>query len=193
MDRDSSGVKEEDSSNLMINSSSLACNSHDYETMRPIVLASWRLGSQSAAKNDENSGIVVESRVLREIIPIPYSRARLVYHSGRARGYLSTIELRLTPSSIPATLKTIQLRITIEGVLFVKTFEADPNLKFTYSWRRLNIYRQRVYGTTTAVVKVGYNYEDCQETIWNVQTTKISGQDLTVSDIGGWDLDIHHR
>ena len=66
---------------------------------------------------------------------------KLVYHSGRARGYLSTIELRLTPEVIPKTLKTISLRITIEGVLFEKTFEADPDLKYTYSWNRLNIYR----------------------------------------------------
>lgn len=57
----------------------------------------------------------------------------------------------------------------------------------------MNIYRQRVYGTTTAVVKVGYEYEDCPQVIWNVQTTKISGQDLTVSDVGGWDINIHHR
>ena len=101
--------------------------------------------------------------------------------------------MRLTPEVIPDTLKAIQLRITIEGVLFEKTFEADPNLKYTYSWKRLNIYRQRVYGTTTAVVKVGYTYEDCHETIWDVQTTKITGQDLSVSDVGGWDVDIHHR
>jgi len=155
-------------------------------------MASWRLGSQTTASGDK-SGIVVESRVIREVIPIPNSRLSLVYHSGRARGYLSTIELRLTPEKIPTSLKTIQLRITIEGVLFEKTFEADPNLKYTYSWKRLNIYRQRVYGTTTAVVKVGYTYDGCDKTVWNVQATKISGQDLTVSDVGGWDLNLHHR
>ena len=106
---------------------------------------------------------------------------------------MSTIELRLTPEIIPSTLASIHLRITIEGVLFEKSFEADPNLKYTYSWNRLNIYRQRVYGTTTAIVKVGYVYSDCHKIIWDVQTTKITGQDLTVSDIGNWDVDIHHR
>ena len=49
----------------------------------------------------------------------------------------------------------IHLKITIEGDLFQKTFEADPNLKYTYAWRGVNVYRQRVYGTTTALVKVG--------------------------------------
>ena len=38
--------------------------------------------------------------------------------------------------------------------MFEKTFEADPNLKYTYAWRGVNVYRQRVYGTTTALVKV---------------------------------------
>ena len=170
------------------------CTSHDYDSMKPIVMAMWKLGSHSASRAvADQSGIIAESRILQEILPIPNSRVKLVYHSGRARGYLSAIELRLTPNSIPSSLKTIKLRITIEGVLFEKTFEADPNLKYTYAWKRLNIYRQRVYGTTTAVVKVGYTYEDCPHTIWNIQTTKISGQDLTVSDVGGWDLNIHHR
>ena len=40
---------------------------------------------------------------------------------------------------------------------------------------------------------MGYSYEDCTDIIWDVQTTKITGQDLTVSDVGGWDVDIHHR
>ena len=92
------------------------------------------------------SGIITETRVLQEVLLIPNAEVKLVYHSGRARGYLSTIELRLTPEVIPATLKAIQLRITIEGVLFEKTFEADPNLKYTFSWKRMNIYKQRVYG-----------------------------------------------
>ena len=42
-------------------------------------------------------------------------------------------------------------------------------------------------------MKVGYEYEGCSLIIWNVQSTRISGQDLSVSNIGGWDLDIHHR
>ena len=41
--------------------------------------------------------------------------------------------------------------------------------------------------------QVGYTYDGCDKTVWNVQATKISGQDLTVSDVGGWDLNLHHR
>jgi len=54
-------------------------------------------------------------------------------------------------------------------------------------------FRQRVYGVTTAVVKVGYEYWNCSSVIWNVQTTKLSGHDMGISEVGGWNLDIHHR
>ncbi len=36
----------------------------------------------------------------------------------------------------------VHLKITIEGVVHEKVFEADPNIRYTYSWDRLNEYRQ---------------------------------------------------
>lgn len=57
----------------------------------------------------------------------------------------------------------------------------------------IQFYRQRVYGVTTATVKVGYEYSTCPDVLWEVQTTKLSGHDMSISDIGGWNLDIHHR
>ena len=116
-----------------------------------------------------------------------------MYHSSRVQGYLSTIQLQLTGEKIPGSLKRVHLRITIEGVLFEKIFEADPDIKYTYAWNRLNVYRQRVYGVTTAIVKVGYEYSNCASVIWEVQSTTLSGHDMSISDIGGWNLDIHHR
>ncbi|GFV84131.1 teneurin-m [Trichonephila clavipes] len=40
---------------------------------------------------------------------------------------------------------------------------------------------------------VGYEYRSCPKIIWEVQTTQVSGHDMSVSDIGGWNLDIHHK
>lgn len=167
------------------------CISHDYDSMKPIVLATWKHGFQGSSP--DQSAILAESQVLQESIKIPGSSLNLVYHSSKATGYLSTIELQLTPEDVPIALQLIHLRISIEGILFEKTFEADPSIKFTYSWNRLNIYKQKVYGVTTAVVKVGYQYNDCQSIIWDIQTTKLSGHDVSISQIGGWNLDIHHR
>ena len=168
-----------------------SCEDHDFENIRPIVIASAKFGIRSL--ETDKSAIIAETQSLFETLAVPGSVTRLVYSSPRSRGYLSTIQLQLTPEAVPATLSKIYLRITIEGELFEKIFEADPNLKYTYSWKGINVYRQRVYGTTTALVKVGYEYESCDTIIWNVQSTRISGQDLSVSNIGGWDLDIHHR
>jgi hypothetical protein len=50
-----------------------------------------------------------------------------------------------------------------------------------------------VYGITTALIKVGYQYAGCSETLWDVQSTKLSGYDMSISEISGWNLDIHHR
>ncbi|XP_055530573.1 teneurin-m isoform X3 [Wyeomyia smithii] len=167
------------------------CFSHDYDSMKPVVLATWKHGFQGACP--DRSAILAESQVVQESLSIPGTGLNLVYHSSRAAGYLSTIKLQLTPDTVPQTLKLIHLRITIEGILFERIFEADPGIKFTYPWNRLNIYRQRVYGITTAVVKVGYQYTDCKDVIWDVQTTKLSGHDMSISEVGGWNLDIHHR
>lgn len=168
-----------------------ACDIHDYDRMKPVVLATWKHGFQGACP--DKSAILAESQVIQESLQIPGTGLNLVYHSSRAAGYLSTIQLQLTPENIPQTLKLIHLRITIEGILFEKIFEADPVIKFTYAWNRLNVYRQRVYGVTTAMVKVGYEYSDCKDIIWDVQTTKLSGHDMSISEVGGWNLDIHHR
>ncbi|XP_035708479.1 teneurin-m isoform X4 [Folsomia candida] len=168
-----------------------SCEAHDYEGMRPVVLATWKHGFQGNCPG--TSAILIESQVVQESIKIPGSGIYLMYHSSRGTGYLSTIQLQLTPETVTTALKRIHLRITIEGVLFEKTFEADPGIKFTYAWNRLNVYRQRVYGVTTAVVKVGFEYENCGQVIWDVQSTTLSGHDMGISDIGGWNLDVHHR
>ncbi|XP_045480143.1 teneurin-m isoform X2 [Harmonia axyridis] len=167
------------------------CIIHNYDVMKPVVLATWKHEFQGACP--DKSSILAESQVVQESLPIPGTGLNLVYHSSRAAGYVSTIQLQLTPEIVPPSLKLIHLRITIEGILFEKTFEADPVIKYTYSWNRNNVYRQRVYGVTTAIVKVGYEYTDCKDVIWDVQTTKLSGLDMSISDIGGWNLDIHHR
>ncbi|XP_057653225.1 teneurin-m isoform X11 [Diorhabda carinulata] len=167
------------------------CSSHDYDTMKPVVLATWKHGFQGACP--DKSAILAESQVVQESLRIPGTGLNLVYQSSRAAGYLSTIQLQLTPEIVPADLKLIHLRITIEGILFEKVFEADPVIKFTYAWNRLNVYRQRVYGVTNAIVKVGYEYNNCKDIIWDVQTTKLSGHDMSISEVGGWNLDIHHR
>ena len=143
------------------------------------------------------SEVVLESRVLQETFPVPDTEGRvnLVYSSAKSRGYRSTLDLRLTPpgASLPATLTRVLLHISVEGSLTERVFEADPDLGYTHAWKRVNVYHRTVYGTTTAVVRVGYVYSDCAETVWVVRTARILGEELAASAIGGWNFDVHHR
>ena len=131
-----------------------ACPAHNYHTMQPIALAAWQTGSPG--RTPAQSALLAESQAVQEVLAIPGSDIRLVYHSSRAKGYYSTIQLQLTPAVLPPSLTRVHLSISIEGVQEERLFEADPNLRHTYAWDRLNIYRQRVYGVTTATIKVEF-------------------------------------
>ena len=168
------------------------CPDHDYGRVTPIVLATWQTRYSGTSGLARVSSVLAESQVVQEAVTIPGADIRLMYHSSRAKGYYSTIQLQLTPETVPDTLVRVHLVISIEGVLEEKMFEADPEIKFTYYWDRLNIYRQRVYGVTTATIKVGYEYRACAM-VWDVQTVKVPGHEMVLSDIGGWNLDVQHK
>ena len=51
----------------------------------------------------------------------------------------------------------------------------------------------QVYGLTEAVVSVGYEHHDCDSIIWHHSTVTLKGYDVDISNIGGWNLDIHHH
>jgi hypothetical protein len=54
--------------------------------------------------------------------------------------------IQMTTKDIPLALAVVHLRVSVEGIQFEKTFEADSELKYTYAWDRRNAYRQKVYG-----------------------------------------------
>lgn len=122
----------------------------------------------------------------------------LVYISSRSNEFMSTINLQLIPPSsenfkLPDELKLVHLKIVVEGNLFEQVFEPIYNLNFTYAWNRLNVYRQKCFGLSNAIVSVGYEYYDCKHVIWSRKQIELPGYDLSISDIGQWNLNIHHR
>ena len=94
-----------------------------------------------------------------ESIQLADSGISLVYHSARAKDYLSTIQLQLTPDQIPDSLLKVHIRITIEGVVYEKIFEADPNIRYTYAWDGLNEYRQVLLSITFKMKKIQFTNE----------------------------------
>lgn len=97
-------------------------------------------------------------QVVQETIALPDSELYLMYHSSRSAGYMSTVFVQLTPDQLPHGLVIIHLRISIEGLLFEKTFEAEPNLKYKFAWDRRNAYNQKAYGIVSALGKHILNY-----------------------------------
>ena len=83
-------------------------------------------------------------QVLQESIEIPGTGLRLVYNSQDASGYQSTLLMRLTSDPVPETLVLVHLKVVVEGTVFTKTFESDPNITYSYSWNKRNVYEQKV-------------------------------------------------
>lgn len=157
---------------------------------RPIVRTSWK---EIPNSHETSSIIVPDTGVIRSEIALSEPNLKLVYSSNLVQGFSSSVFIQLTGDQIPDELQIIQLEIMIEGVLHSEKFDAYPNLKYEYSWDRRNAYEQRVYGMAIAKVKIGYQYEDCSIIDWQTQTVKIAGYDIGSSEIGNWNLNIHHR
>nr|AEC47045.1 Lasso-H [synthetic construct] len=74
-------------------------------------------------------------------------------------GYKSLLKITMTQSTVPLNLIRVHLMVAVEGHLFQKSFQASPNLAYTFIWDKTDAYGQRVYGLSDAVVSVGFEYE----------------------------------
>ncbi|GAB6032657.1 hypothetical protein CHUAL_011535 [Chamberlinius hualienensis] len=167
------------------------CLDHDHFALKPVIHQNWRPGMQGGCP--DRRVVYGETQVVQESVKIPNSDLHLVYQSSSSPGYHGTIYIQLTPEQVPTTLSVVHLKVLVEGVEFQKKFEADPNVTYTFSWNKRNVYKQKVYGLAIAKVSVGYQYFTCSHIIWNSQTATLQGYDMDISEIGGWNLDIHHR
>ncbi|KAM8994203.1 teneurin-2 isoform 5-T5 [Ara ararauna] len=137
--------------------------------------------------------IVPETQVLHEEIEIPGSSIKLSYLSSRTAGYKSLLKITMTQSLVPLNLIKVHLMVAVEGHLFQKSFQASPNLAYTFIWDKTDAYGQKVYGLSDAVVSVGFEYETCPSLIlWEKRTALLQGFELDPSNLGGWSLDKHH-
>ncbi|XP_070595573.1 teneurin-2 isoform X3 [Erythrolamprus reginae] len=139
------------------------------------------------------NSIVPETQVLHEEIEIPGANIKLCYLSSRTAGYRSLLKITMTQSLVPLNLIKVHLMVAVEGHLFQKSFQASPNLAYTFIWDKTDAYGQKVYGLSDAVVSVGFEYETCPSLIlWEKRTALLQGFELDPSNLGGWSLDKHH-
>ena len=69
----------------------LSCIDHNYENLKPVVLATWKHGFQGGCP--ERSAILTESQVVQESLQIPSSGLYLVYHSSRYSLFLEFLSV----------------------------------------------------------------------------------------------------
>jgi hypothetical protein len=133
-------------------------------------------------------------QVLQESVKISETNLHLVYQSQNSLGFMSTLWLQLTGPEVPPELTVVRLELTIEGRVIEKVFEAEPNVTFNFVWDKRNVYEQKVFGWTWAKVAIGYEYSGCGDApVWVTRSVRVHGFRMEISEIGGWDLDIHHR
>ncbi|XP_035290458.1 teneurin-1 isoform X1 [Anguilla anguilla] len=157
----------------------------------PIVLPSPL--TRFAGTCEERGPAIPELQAVQEEISIPGSFLKLSYLSTRAPGYKSLLRIILTHSVTPAGLAKVHVSATVEGRLFQKWFPAAPGLVYVLAWNKTDIYGQKVFGLTEAIVSVGYEYESCPDFIlWEKRSTLLQGLEMVASNLGGWSLDKHH-
>ncbi|XP_012371430.1 teneurin-2 isoform X6 [Octodon degus] len=168
-----------------------SCDLSGFVRPDPIIISSPLSTFFSAAP--AQNPIVPETQVLHEEIELPGSSVKLRYLSSRTAGYKSLLKITMTQSTVPLNLIRVHLMVAVEGHLFQKSFQASPNLAYTFIWDKTDAYGQRVYGLSDAVVSVGFEYETCPSLIlWEKRTALLQGFELDPSNLGGWSLDKHH-
>ncbi|MDP1697369.1 MAG: hypothetical protein Q8L45_06260 [Xanthomonadaceae bacterium] len=112
-------------------------------------------------EENECPGCVISPQVrsLGESIPIAGTPYSLHYQSERAPGFgRNTVTIPLTGGSVPASLQTVELTISIAGQRETQRFAAAPNLSHTFEWDGLDGMGRPVTGSATAFIKLTYIY-----------------------------------
>jgi RHS repeat-associated protein len=92
-----------------------------------------------------------------DVIGTPY---KLHYQSRRSEGYGSdrSIKINLSGASLPSKLKGIDVKISIAGKTFTKSFPAEANQTFKYDWDGTDGYNRHVTTDTAATITVSNQY-----------------------------------
>ncbi|MBI3768749.1 MAG: hypothetical protein HY271_09680 [Deltaproteobacteria bacterium] len=170
----------------------------------------------------QNGGSVVEceNQVLSEAVAVIGTPYILDYRSDRVPAQSTSRTIRLSGSSVPPTLASIQLHLAVAGRSFDQTFPAGPNQQTTFTWDRMDAYGRQLVGGQTLAVTIDYNYpavykepgpfpEAFNQTGGTTLSVNPSRQHINLSDhftttigegltdartigLGGWSLDVHH-
>lgn len=109
---------------------------------------------------DSGSIIGCESQTLGENVSITGTGLKFHYQNDRQVGHTidRTIEIPLTGPSVPASLKRVDLIITVAGRTFNSSYPASPNQETVFTWDGLDAYNRTVQGAQPVTIQIGYVY-----------------------------------
>jgi len=108
----------------------------------------------------QGSIIACQNQTLGEALPLAGTPFTLHYVSDRAPAYLARrrITIPLSGSSVPASLRRIELQVAVAGQVFTQTFPAAPNQSYVYTVSGLDAYGRLLQGGAKVEVVIGYVY-----------------------------------
>ncbi|BBO17806.1 conserved hypothetical protein [Candidatus Brocadia pituitae] len=132
---------------------------------------------------------------------------------GRKTAY--SLNIPLSGTSIPASLKSIELEVTVAGRIFTESFAPAPNLTHLFTWDGNDAYGRTVQGTQPVTVRIGYTYQGVYQqverfgyngngipitgdqtreevTLWQEWKVAIGIWNNLSNGLGHWCLDVNH-
>ncbi|CAB3403586.1 unnamed protein product [Caenorhabditis bovis] len=168
-------------------------------TMRRIpesvtLTSNWQYTSDGIDAN--RSMIAVDTRSIVDAIPIAGTDLKLIYDSARSPSAPSTLLIGLLEDQVDVDLRKIHLNIKIAGRRFDYTLSPRINLTHIFTWDKMNAYRQSESGLVPAMVRIGYEYADCEresEIVWISRSALMLGATSRKMIGTMWTVDIHHH
>ena len=128
---------------------------------------------------------------LNEEVDLFPSELYLHYNSEKQESYAALINISLV-DKMPKSLLKVFTRISVEGNVYEREYEAENNLNTIFKWDGYNVYGQKHYGNAVVTIKVGYRYKLCHNIVWSSHNMIIHAHTPQSTAIGGWNLNIHH-
>jgi RHS repeat-associated protein len=166
---------------------------------------------------DDPPRVFIQTQAAAERITVAGTPFTLNYRSDRVAGNKSgnRVNIPLSGATVPASLKRIELEVTIAGRTFLQTFPALANQSTLFEWDGLDAYGREVQGRQPMQIRIGnvfdgsyvqtprFGYNGNGIPITGDKTRKeitlsvfhdlrVGSFDIRSESIGGWTLDVHH-
>lgn len=162
------------------------------------------------------SVIECQNQILGEALGVVGTRFGLHYQSERVPGrkVAYDLEIPLSGGQVPASLRQIELEISVAGRLFRQAFGPEPNQRTTFTWDGRNAYGQVLQGRQPITARIGYTYGGVygvtsgfglpgpilvtgvqsrrEITLWRSWRSQVGGWDARGNSLGGWTLSPQH-